>query len=207
MLKAKKKRSLGRPRSSELKQPTNEIILQTATYLFLANGYQDVSVDDIAKKCNVTKATVYYYYDSKAELFTEAMVQMMFRIRERMRAMLLEDSPLYGRLLKVTQAHLRATVDIDLDGFMRETKNSLSSDQIKKMQEAEENMYKAIEEAFVNAIDNGEISEINPTFAAHTYISLLRVGNYKNTDNTTIFPSIDETSEQIMTFFWNGLFS
>ncbi|WP_153737072.1 TetR/AcrR family transcriptional regulator [Aquibacillus halophilus] len=206
-MKAKKKRSLGRPRSSELKQPTNEIILQTATYLFLANGYQDVSVDDIAKKCNVTKATVYYYYDSKAELFTEAMVQMMFRIRERMRAMLLEDSPLYGRLLKVTQAHLRATVDIDLDGFMRETKNSLSSDQIKKMQEAEENMYKAIEEAFVNAIDNGEISEINPTFAAHTYISLLRVGNYKNTDNTTIFPSIDETSEQIMTFFWNGLFS
>ncbi|MDL4842984.1 TetR/AcrR family transcriptional regulator [Aquibacillus rhizosphaerae] len=205
-MKEKKSRSLGRPRASELKQPTNELILSMATQLFLTNGYQEVSVDDVAKKCNITKATVYYYYESKAELFTETIVQMMFRIREHMQTMLLEDSPLRDRLLKVAVAHLKATVDLDLDGFMRETKNVLSSEQIKKMQEAEENMYRAIEKAFEAAIENGEITKINPTFAAHSYVSLLKVGNYRDAENNAIFSSIEETADQIVRLFWNGLF-
>ncbi|WP_226037596.1 TetR/AcrR family transcriptional regulator [Aquibacillus saliphilus] len=205
-MKAKKKRLLGRPPSSEQKQPTSKTILQAASHLFLANGYQEVSVDDIARKCNVTKATVYYYYNSKAELFTETMVQIMYRIREQMQVMLLEEIPLRTRLFNVTKAHLKATVDIDLDGFMRETKSTLSTEQVKQMQEAEENMYNAIEKSFIDAIAIGEISEINPKFATQTYVSLLKVGNYRNADNEAIFPSIEETAEHIINFFWNGLF-
>lgn len=203
----KSKRALGRPRSSEQKQPTNKIILDAGTDLFLANGYKEVSVDDVAKKCNVTKATVYYYYSSKAELFTEAMIAMMFRIRQYMQTMLIEDKPLRIRLLKVATAHLQATVDIDLDSFMRETRNVLSKEQIKRMNDAEYYMYQVIEKAFIAAMESGEISEVNPKFASHTYISLLKVGNYKNPDNTKIFPTIQETAEQLVTFFWNGLFT
>lgn len=202
----KSKRTLGRPRSSEQKQPTNKIILGAATDLFLANGYKEVAVDDVAMKCNVTKATVYYYYSSKAELFTEAMIQMMLRIRQYMQTMLIEDKPLHSRLLKVAKAHLQATVDIDLDSFMRETRSVLSEEQIKRMHDAENYMYAVIEKAFIDAMDSGEISEVNPKFAVHTYISLMKVGNFKNPDNTTIFPSIQETAEQLVTFFWNGLF-
>lgn len=202
----KSKRALGRPRSSEQKQPTNIIILDAATGLFLSNGYKEVAVDDVAKKCNVTKATVYYYYSSKADLFTEAMIQMMLRIRQYMQTMLTEDKPLRSRLLKVAKAHLQATVDIDLDSFMRETRNVLSVEQIKKMHDAENYMYQVIEKAFIDAMESGEIKKINPKFAVHTYISLMKVGNYKNPDNTTIFPTIQETAEQLVTFFWNGLF-
>ncbi|WP_227001803.1 TetR/AcrR family transcriptional regulator [Virgibacillus necropolis] len=205
-MKAKHNRSPGRPRSSELELPTKEIILKAASRLFLDNGYQHVSVDDVAKLCNVTKATVYYYYASKAELFTETIVQMMERIREKMHAMLQENIPLRSRLLNVTEAHLKATVDIDMDGFMKGTKNTLSPEQIKRMHQAEENMHQAIEEAFVDAMAKGEIGEINPTFATQTYLALLKVGNYKTVDNHSIFPTIEKTAEQINRFFWQGLF-
>lgn len=206
-MKAKHNRSPGRPRSSDKEQPTEETIIQAASRLFLENSYQNVSVDDVAKKCNVTKATVYYYYDSKADLFTETMVQMMNRIREKMQVMLQEDLPLRHRLLNVTIAHLKATVDIDLDGFMREAKNTLTAEQIKKMHEAEANMNKAVEKAFVDAMAKDEIREINPTFAAQAYLSLLKVGNYKTSDNESIFSTVEETAEQIVRFFWQGLFS
>ncbi|WP_245690064.1 TetR/AcrR family transcriptional regulator [Sediminibacillus albus] len=204
---ANNKRPLGRPRSSEQKQPTNQSILAAATDLFLANGYQEVSVDDVAAACNVTKATVYYYYSSKAALFTETIVQMMFRIQAQMEAILQEKAPLRNRLLQVAEAHLEATVDIDLDSFMREAKNALTEEQIKKMQAAEEKLYEAIEQAFTEAMDKGEIRKINSTFAAHTYISLLRVGNYRDADDEPIFPTVQVTAEQIIAFLWNGLFT
>ena len=38
---------------------------------------------EVAKVCGVTKATVYYYYSTKADLFTATMIQMMVRIREK----------------------------------------------------------------------------------------------------------------------------
>lgn len=206
-MKEKHNRSLGRPRSSDKQQPTEAIILKAATRLFLEDGYQNVSIDDVAEMCNVTKATVYYYYDSKADLFTETMVQLMKRIREKMLTFLQEDLPLRDRLLNVTKAHLKATVDIDMDGFIREAKNTVTAEQTKKMHEAEREMNKAIEKAFVDAMVKGEIREINPTFATQAYLSLLKVGNYKTEENHSIFQSFDETSQKIVHFFWQGLFS
>lgn len=205
-MKENKNRSLGRPRSSEQKQPTNQIILKAATELFLSNGYQEVSVDDVAKKADVTKATVYYYYASKADLFTETMVQMMVRIREHMQGILFnKKAPLRTRLQQVAEAHLRATVEIDMESFMRETKNALSDQQVKKVQEAEEKMYETLEQTFEDAMNDGEISKINTRFAAHSYIALMKVGNYRDSENKAIFSTIEETAEQLTEFFWNGL--
>lgn len=204
-MNSKSNRPLGRPKSSEQKAPTNQLILQAATELFLAEGYQKVSIDEVAGKAGLTKATIYYYYKSKADLFTETMVQMMIRIRSHMETMLSTDSSLYTRLLQVAHAHLQATVDIDLDGFMRETKNALSPAQIKKVQSAEENMYQTLENTFITAMENKEINKINSTFAAHAFMSLLKVGNYRNPDGTSIFPSTEETAEHIVGFFWKGL--
>ncbi|MFE8701518.1 TetR/AcrR family transcriptional regulator [Cytobacillus sp. FJAT-54145] len=205
-MKEKKKRSLGRPRLSEKSKPTNEVILHAAIQLFLSEGFKNVSLDDVAKRCNVTKATIYYYFESKAALFTEAMTHLMTQIREYMLQMLLEPEPLRERLHRVTEAHLRATFDIDLDGFLREAKSSLSEKQLQAMQHAESKMFDALENAFTDAMNNKEIPEINAKFAVHSYMSLLKVGNYRNPDQTRLFPTIEETALKIMDLFWNGLF-
>ncbi|HET7628031.1 MAG TPA: TetR/AcrR family transcriptional regulator [Bacillales bacterium] len=201
-----KHRRPGRPRADESGPPTDAVIVQTASRLFLDRGYQKVSIDEVAEACGVTKATVYYYFDNKAQLFTKSMLAMMQRIRERIAAMLSVDKPLRTRLHEVAVAHLQATMQIDLDGFMRETKNALSPSQVKLMREAEERMYQAIEEAFDKSIKAGEIPEINATFAAHAYISLLKIGNYRLADNTRLFPNVETAADHIIAFLWNGLF-
>lgn len=200
-MELRRHRSPGRPRSHDKDQPTHEIIIKAASRLFLENGYKEVSIDDVANSCGVTKATVYYYYATKAELFTETMIQMMERIRKRILSMLQEDVPLRDKLLKVANAHLKATIDIDLDGIMRGTKNSLSEKKVLKMQKAEDQMYQSIEMAFKNAIENKEIVEIDPTFATHSYIALLKIGT-----RAGIFRTTEEAAERIVSFFWNGLF-
>ncbi|RIX60332.1 TetR/AcrR family transcriptional regulator [Paenibacillus nanensis] len=204
MAKQSGKRMPGRPKAAENGKSTKEVILQTAIGLFINNGYQVVSIDDIAHNAQVTKASVYYYFESKAELFKESIVALMVRIRERINEMLGADKPLYERLMDVTVAHLRATMTIDMDGFMRESRTSLSGDQVHEIKAAEENMFVSIEQAFLEAIEKGEIPRIHAKFAAHSYIALVKVGNYRQADGASLFADVEEAASSIMRVFWKG---
>lgn len=206
MAKQTSKRMPGRPKAAENAKSTKEVILQTAIGLFIKNGFQVVSIDDIANNAQVTKASVYYYFESKAELFKESIVALMRRIRERIIEMLGSDKPLYERLMEVTVAHLQATMTIDIDGFMRESRTSLTSDQVHEIKAAEENMFVSIEQAFLDAIEKGEIPRIHAKFAAHSYIALVKVGNYRQADGSSLFSDVEEAASSIMRVFWKGFF-
>ncbi|MCR2822207.1 TetR/AcrR family transcriptional regulator [Lederbergia panacisoli] len=199
-----KQRPIGRPRQDEQAKPTKNVILDVATRLFLEHGYQLVSMDDVAQACGVTKATVYYYYSKKAELFTDAMVKMMMRIRKQMNQILSSDRPLKERLYTFADSFLRATIAIDVKSFFNEANTSLSVTQIQEIKNAEKQMYKVLEEALEEAMLKGEISQGNSKLAAHAFVAILTVGNYKDADENRLFP-IDEMAKQLVGFYWNGL--
>ncbi|MEH6937538.1 TetR/AcrR family transcriptional regulator [Bacillus sp. JJ664] len=198
-------RPLGRPHMSNQKKPTKVIILENAVKLFLKRGYQLVSMDDVAKECDVTKATVYYYYSTKAELFTDAMVQMMIRISDRIKEILSIERPLKDNLLEIVKIHLQATFDIDLKTFIKDAKVSLTDEQMIQMNVAEEKMYEVIEIAIENAMNKGEIPQGNSKFATHAFFAILKVGNVRDMNNHSIINSIDEMANEIVNFFWRGL--
>ena len=62
-----------------------EQIIQAARELFTVYGYKRVSMDEIAKKANVTKRTVYSYFKSKEDLlkyFIDEEIRTMKKIVE-----------------------------------------------------------------------------------------------------------------------------
>lgn len=200
-----KSRNLGRPRHDQTTKPTKSIILETATTLFLQNGYKIVSMDDVAKACNVTKATIYYYYSTKAELYTDCMIMMMIRISENISKVLANDKPLKIRLYQLIKIHLSATEDIDLNNFMRDAKVNLSEAQQEQMKQSEEKMHDAIQHVLMEAMEKGEIPHHDGKFATQLFLSLLNVGNYRDVNGQAIFSSIDEMAQHIVDFFWKGL--
>ncbi|PEV97772.1 TetR/AcrR family transcriptional regulator [Bacillus cereus] len=200
-----KQRPLGRPRQNKNTKSTKEMILEVATRLFLTQNYQIVSMDEVAKECGVTKATVYYYYSTKADLFTATMTQMMIRIRENMSQILSTNKTLKERLLDFSKVYLQATIDIDMKNFMKDAKLSLSEEQLKELKNAEDNMYEVLEKAIDNAIHLGEIPKGNPKFAAHAFVALLSIGNIKDENHNPILANIDDLAKEIVSFYWNGL--
>ncbi|PEX82736.1 TetR family transcriptional regulator [Bacillus cereus] len=200
-----KQRPLGRPRQNKNTKSTKEMILEVATRLFLTQNYQIVSMDEVAKECGVTKATVYYYYSTKADLFTATMTQMMIRIRENMSQILSTNKTLKERLLDFSKVYLQATIDIDMKNFMKDAKLSLSEEQLKELKNAEDNMYEILEKALDNAIHLGEIPKGNPKFAAHAFVALLSIGNIKDENRNPILANIDDLAKEIVSFYWNGL--
>jgi AcrR family transcriptional regulator len=64
----RRKRSPGRPRS----EPARLAILRSTLKLLGENGFSDLSIEAVAARANVGKATVYRWWPNKAALITDA---------------------------------------------------------------------------------------------------------------------------------------
>jgi len=193
---------LGRPRHDENAKPTKDLVLETATKLFIKEGYKNISMDDVAKVCNVTKATIYYYYPTKGELYTSALIAMMDRIKLSILQILEQQKPFKERLEQLVKVHLSATIDIDMNNFMREASINLSESQLRQVQASENEMYHTIERAIQIEMDKGTIRKGNAKFFAHNFMALMTVGYFKDGDGKTLLGSIDVTAKEVTNFFW-----
>ncbi|HBY57358.1 MAG TPA: hypothetical protein DEG96_05795 [Candidatus Atribacteria bacterium] len=66
--------------TKEYHERKNEI-LDTAQELFLTQGYEKVSVDNIIKKIGIAKGTFYYYFKSKEDLLNKLVKRMVDKIK------------------------------------------------------------------------------------------------------------------------------
>ena len=53
---------------------SGEVIMESATALFLKNGYLSTSMDDIAARAGISKRTIYTHFQDKAQLFREMVI-------------------------------------------------------------------------------------------------------------------------------------
>ncbi|KPN95101.1 TetR/AcrR family transcriptional regulator [Lysinibacillus sp. ZYM-1] len=195
-------RVLGRPRHDENAKPTKDLVLETATKLFIKEGYKNISMDDVAKACNVTKATIYYYYPTKGELYTSALIAMMDRIKLSILQILEQHKPFKERLEQLVEVHLSATIDIDMKNFMKEASINLSESQLKQVQASENEMYQTIEQVMQIEMDKGTIRKGNSTFFAHTFMALMSVGYFKDGEENRLFLTEAMAAKEIVDFFW-----
>ncbi len=57
-------------------------ILDAARRVFGEKGYEDATIDDIAREAGVAKGTVYLYYRSKHDVYWEALKQGLLELRD-----------------------------------------------------------------------------------------------------------------------------
>ncbi len=66
-------------------------ILDKSEALFVRNGYADTSMDMIAEACDISKPTLYNYFESKHELFDQLSRRVMTGLLERLQELLGQD--------------------------------------------------------------------------------------------------------------------
>ena len=66
----------GRRRRAEAYDVKREAVIATAARLFQEKGYRNTTLNDIAATLNVTKPTIYYYVQNKAEILAECRARV-----------------------------------------------------------------------------------------------------------------------------------
>ena len=194
-------RSPGRPKAGTDQTSVQSKILMTASQLFMEYGYEPVSLQQIASLCQVTKASIYYHFSSKPELFTVAITRMMAMGRQQTALLLEEPGSLQQRLEKVAAAKMQQS-HVDTETMMREAESYLSADQLAQIREAETQIFDVLAAHFKQEMDNGHFRTANPMLLAQAFTSLLMLANRE--DVRTMHGNIGELAHELVALFLNG---
>lgn len=84
-------------------QPTKMRILEAAAAEFAELGYDGARVDNIAKRANVNKALIYYYYRNKEELLDLLLQEMITQVMDLIAKLKNEDSSFFQHKDAITK--------------------------------------------------------------------------------------------------------
>ncbi|NMI04106.1 TetR/AcrR family transcriptional regulator [Paenibacillus sp. SZ31] len=195
-------RSPGRPKAGVDQASVQTNILMTASRLFMEYGYEPVSLQQIASLCNVTKASIYYHFSSKADLFTVAITRMMAMGMQQTSLRLDEPGTLQERLVKVAEAKMQHS-HIETETMMREAEKHLDPEQLAQIREAEVRIFEVLATHFQKEMDNGYLRAASPMLLAHAFTSLLMLANREDVRNMN-GGSIEELAQELVALFLDG---
>jgi AcrR family transcriptional regulator len=161
---------------SERQQLRRNEILQIAVALFRVRGYHGTRMDDIADTAQVNKATVYYYYASKADLlydiYLKATSETLDLLKQRDKGL----SPAQA-LLRHTELQLaliasdpdQAAVYFQESPFLDEW---LSAEQVTEIRAREKEYADDIREILTQGVEDGTFVVDNPAWTSAAYIGM-----------------------------------
>lgn len=92
------------------KKTTKEDIIKTAAVLFAQKGYFGVSMGKIAKEVKITKAGLYYYFQSKEELYFSILKKTFGDLKNTLSLAIAKERFPLGKLEAIIEAYLTFTL-------------------------------------------------------------------------------------------------
>jgi AcrR family transcriptional regulator len=92
-------------RKEREKEQRRSDILQAAEKLFFARGYDNVTMDDIAKAVELNKATIYLYYQDKESLYFSVVLKGVRILSEMVRENESKAKTGFDKLWEIGRAH------------------------------------------------------------------------------------------------------
>lgn len=203
-MNASHKKPLGRPVQQQDSMPTDQQIIMSASLLFMKKGFDNVSMNEVAEHCGVTKATIYYYYPTKTDLFVSAMAATLALVNTRIRDILEQPGSFKERLIKITERYLKIP-QTHVNGMLEQVKHHLSPSQHQLLTKQENALYETLQDGFDLAVSNHEIVCEDSRITAYIYVAMLRAGQRQYDVDQKLFATEQEAAEYIVNFLWRGI--
>jgi len=180
------------------------LILQAARGLFLEKGYESTTMDEIAERSELSKATLYLYFRCKDELHVALLHEALDDLNARLREAASELAPAPVRIRAIGRAY--ATFYREQPAFGRllahfhSSQQRLSSDVVHPCEDRLMEGMRILARALADGLDEGTLDsplpvvELAAMFWASTY-GLLRLLGYQTCrDCLGLDPELDTIS-------------
>jgi AcrR family transcriptional regulator len=163
---------MGRPRKFENRY---DIILDNAAQLFLEHGFEGTTVDDIARACELGKATIYAEFSSKEELMHAVIVRYIQQAHAEMNARIAEATGNYLGVLRDILLHRVITIYNRANKHFHtlEEMRTVRQEHRNRLKDYRDEEYRILANLLEKAAINGEIAPCSNYFRT---AKLLRKG-------------------------------
>lgn len=182
-------------------------LIEVAEKLFTENGYQAVSIRDIAKAGGVTNAALYYHFPNKEALFDEVIEHHADKLAKRLSEVSAEeDSPREQLAAMLTEYAAQVYQRRSPLFSLRRKPNDINRDQVKKQHgRLVQRMLAPVENTLQNATEQGELRQLSDDYSPASLLLGLFHGMLQHRKHYSDFKIRPEDIELIIDIFWNGL--
>jgi AcrR family transcriptional regulator len=159
-----------------------ERIFREAWDLFQARGYRGSSMDELCRRCGITKPTLYYYFKDKETLYLHVVLRQLQGLREVMQ----EPAGLPDRLIRLATLVLSG-FDASISAMMREMTHIKEPSYHQAIGRAfQEELLGPLVAAIGDAMEAGSLRRGDPDFLARAYLGLINtfIGRKQGSDAT-----------------------
>lgn len=188
---------------------TREKILSEALSIFARHGFEGARMEQIAAQVGINKASLYFYFKSKEEIFHELFLEIIHKYRFWNKNIIdaTKGLPTYQRLTGIYQKYLEDSWDnpeMDFWNRIYYFPSEVMKEEIYRTTlETEMEFLKGLTAVFDEGIRRGELRPLDPTRMAKTYYYIM----------TCISLSVDlfpkelglKDMENCFAVFWEGV--
>lgn len=160
------------PATNSEKNMRNEILEITAQ-LFRKKGFTGTSMQDIANEVGILKGSIYYYFNSKNEIFQEVLNNGINPVLKRAEMIVAEELSPKEKLRKLLHYHMDYIMDhnCSLVLFFQE-REKLPATQMEKYLEKRDRYENFFREVFKEGIEQGELPDVNVTLTVFALMGM-----------------------------------
>lgn len=81
-------------------------ILKAARKLFFDKGFRQITVENIAKKAELSKGSIYLYFNSKEEIYSQILLNDIDKFHERVADILEHSSSAFDALIRLAEIYV-----------------------------------------------------------------------------------------------------
>lgn len=161
------------PWNSDRKQQSKEKILRSAATLFVENGFDEVGINDVMKHAAMTRGAFYAHFDSKVDLYNQAIAVAAQEAKHNITA------GCEGDFTKIKSNYLNQGIDENLKGAQQCPIALLISD-IKHRDEQVRESYQSVFLGFVSHLEQCGLSKETALKQASTMIGAVALSKSLN---------------------------
>lgn len=185
-------------------QDTRNKILKSAVELFSKSNYHAVSMTEIANGADISKGTLYWYFDSKEELFREIAVKGMDYFYNQFKRIAQTDKNSEEKINKLIQFVLNTLVEhLNMLDVFRNNIELISNEFKNNVEAKHKKNISIVAEIIKQGINEGLIKDENPTDISTMFLSVLFTPHtnelFKNAENN------EKKINFIYDFIMNGI--
>lgn len=214
-------RSQRQQREARRRQALRRSILEAAERVMLRQGYAALTMDDVAKEAEISKATVYNYFRSKGELVLELFLYYFEKFYQKLIKIKSETKPVKEKLKEIIAFFLRFSRETEpisrvllvdkvflkkMRVLVSETDESSARerDLITEIKKQREKIIKEGASIIAEGIEHGEFRPLDPIMATRLIESLLQGFIHNRFWNPTRL-SLEKETELLLDFILLGL--
>jgi AcrR family transcriptional regulator len=130
-------------------------ILDNAAKLFAQKGYENVSLEEIGAKLKLNKASLYYYFKSKDELFFQIQMQAIEQANVALEEVLESDSNPKEKLKEAIKSHVKIVTRDYVTGTFRQRELVLPKKLMVRVIAARDQFEKNFQKIILEGVEKG----------------------------------------------------